>query len=276
MTQNLSDIKKQYVDEYEKTSLQNLNFPTEKIQLPTKGKVYPENHPLHTGEIEVRYMTAADEDILSTDIYLKKGVVLDKLFESLIMTKVNYSDICSVDKDAIMMGVRIMSYGSDYKVLTQCSNTKCGHIHTADVDLNNLTFKPGNFDIMIAPNIWQITLPVSKRTLHVKLLTQGDLRKIQFELDEYKKSNKELSINKEPSFRLQQAIISVDGDSNPNTIKTFIEKEFFTQDVKAFRKFIRDISPSIDMTHKFICPLCSNEYFDQVELGVDFFYPDMN
>jgi hypothetical protein len=55
------------------------NFPTETIELPSKGLLYPKDNPLSSGKIEIRYMTAAHEDILTNQSYIEKGTVLDKL-----------------------------------------------------------------------------------------------------------------------------------------------------------------------------------------------------
>jgi len=93
----------------------SFNLPTETIELPSKGLVYPEGHPLSEGTIEIKYMTAKEEDILTNQNYIQNGTVLDKLLKSLIVTKFNYDDLLIGDKNAIMIAARILGYGADYK-----------------------------------------------------------------------------------------------------------------------------------------------------------------
>jgi len=89
-------------------------FPTEEVTLPSKGLVYPEGNPLSKGVIEMKYMTAREEDILTNESFIKKGIVIDKLLQSLIVTPINYNDLISGDKNAIMIAARVLGYGKDY------------------------------------------------------------------------------------------------------------------------------------------------------------------
>ena len=95
----------------------NYEFPTEIIDLPSKGKVYPQGHPLSKGTIEIKYMTAKEEDILASQNLIRKGVVLDKLFESVVVQEgVQTGDILIGDKNAILLATRILGYGAQYDV----------------------------------------------------------------------------------------------------------------------------------------------------------------
>ena len=93
---------------------QKFNFPTETIELPSKGLLYPKENPLSKGTIELRYMTAAHEDILTNQSYIQKGIVLDKLMQALIVSTINYGDLIVGDKNAIMVASRILGYGKYY------------------------------------------------------------------------------------------------------------------------------------------------------------------
>ena len=95
--------------------MSEFKIPTEMVELPSKGLLYPEGHPLAEGKIEMKYMTAREEDILTNQNYIRQGIVIDKLLQSLIMTKFDYNDLLIGDKDAIMMAARILGYGKDYK-----------------------------------------------------------------------------------------------------------------------------------------------------------------
>jgi hypothetical protein len=90
-------------------------FPTEIVELPSKGLIYPKDNPLSSGKIEMKYMTAREEDILTNQNYIAKGIVLDKLLESLIVSKINYNDIIIGDKNALLIASRILGYGKEYK-----------------------------------------------------------------------------------------------------------------------------------------------------------------
>ena len=92
-------------------------FPTETIKLPSKGLLYPKDHPLASGEIEMKYMTAKEEDILTNQNFINNGTVLDKLLQSLIITKVNFNDLFLGDKNAILIASRVLGYGKDYENL---------------------------------------------------------------------------------------------------------------------------------------------------------------
>ena len=126
--QNLINLAK---DKYEQK--QKSTIPSEIVTLTSQGKVYPENSPLSSGKIEMRYMTAYDEDILTNSSYISEGVVLDKLIDSLIITDVNYNDIAQVDKDGLVLNARILSYGSEYPVTVTDPKTKKQIKQTVDL-----------------------------------------------------------------------------------------------------------------------------------------------
>ena len=111
-----SEIKDKLLSQFKQEDVKKSNFPTEVVPLPSRGLLYPIDHPLADGFIEMKYMTAREEDILTSQNLIKQGVVLDKLFESLIVTTVNYGDIYSGDKNAIMVAARLLGYGNDYNV----------------------------------------------------------------------------------------------------------------------------------------------------------------
>ena len=72
---------------------QKYQFPTEEVTLPSKGLLYPEGSPLRKGVIEMKYMTAKEEDILTNQNYIANGTVIDKLIKSLIVSEVDYNDL---------------------------------------------------------------------------------------------------------------------------------------------------------------------------------------
>ena len=108
----------------ENNTTSKFKFPTEVISLPSKGLIYPKDNPLSSGKIEMKYMTAKEEDILTNANYIQKGIVLDKLIESLIVSKVNYNDLIVGDKNALLVAARVLGYGKDYEFRATNPTTK--------------------------------------------------------------------------------------------------------------------------------------------------------
>ena len=247
-------------------------FPTEIFELPSKGKLYPEGHPLREGSIELRYMTAADEDILATDSYIKKGIVFDKLFEAIIVTPFNYGDLLLCDKDAIMIATRILSgYGTTYKVDVPGKESKL------EVDLTKLEDKPLHEIVEKAEgNSFTFELPISKSTIVFKLLTHADdaaLReKAKFaEAQAKRKGLKNTGKKTDMTDRLKAMIISIDGNSEPLFISSFVNK-MLAGDSRAFRQNAAEISPGVNYEVEYIDDNDEPQYSD-FRIDIDFLYP---
>ena len=235
------------------------NFPTEVIELPSKGLIYPESNPLSSGKIEMKYMTAKEEDILTNQSYIQKGVVLDKLLQALIVTKINYNDLVTGDKNAIMVAARILGYGKDY------SFEYDGQEYT--VDLSQLDNKPFDYSNK-GVNEFSYTLPSTGVNITYKILTHGDEQKIQTEIDGLKKINK--NISPELSTRLKYIITSVNGDREIKTIREFVDKHLLARDSRELRKHIKETQPDVDLT---FFPDGTTDRVD-IPIGIKFFWPD--
>src|SRR6056300_1647931 len=153
------------------------NLPTETVVLPSKGLLYPEDSPLAKGELEMKYMTAKEEDILTNQNYITNGTVIDKLLQSLILTKnVDYSSLLVGDKNAMMIAARVLAYGKNYVVNYR------GQEYTIDLSL----LKEKEIDLEIfkdRKNEFKFTLPESKIDVTFKILTHADEKAIDKELD---------------------------------------------------------------------------------------------
>ena len=238
---------------------QTFNFPTEEIELPSKGLVYPEDNPLSSGKVIMKYMTAKEEDILTNQSYIQKGIVLDKLLQSLIVSKINYNDLVVGDKNAIMVAARILGYGGDYSFNYE------GQEYTVDLTkIDNRLFEHTNKGV----NEFTYTLPSTGVNITYKILTHGDEQKIQAEIDGFKKVNKNASVDL--STRLKYLITSVGGDRDPKTIREFVDTQLLARDSRELRKHIRDTQPDVDLT---FFPDGSTEPVD-VPVGIKFFWPD--
>ena len=245
------------------------DFPTEIVQLPSKGKFYPEEHPLSTGKIEMKYMTAKEEDILTNQSYIKNGIVLDKLFKALIVTPVNYNDILLGDKNAIMVAARVLGYGKDYEIAVTDEE---GNKQKQMIDLTQLKDKELDWDRFENEGAFEFQLPVSKRKVTVCHLTHGIQRKIDAELKGLKKLKKESA---DLTTRLKYQITSVDGDDSSAVIRKFVDNELLAIDSRALRKFIDNITPDIDLKIDCLSEETGEPFRSSVNIGLDFFWPDV-
>jgi hypothetical protein len=229
-------------------SEQKFKMPTEIVDLPSKGLIYPEDNPLSEGKIEMKYMGAMEEDILTNQNFIKQGIVLDKLIESLIVTKINIDDLIVGDKNAILIASRILGYGKDYTFKTFDNN---GNYSDKTIDLTTLDDKPLNVEDLIKPreNEFSFTLPHSKTTLTFKLLTHGDEKKIEREIEGLKKLFP-LRAAPELSTRMKFIITSVEGDRETKTIREFVEKYLLARDSKELRREIRRVSPDVELVYR--------------------------
>ena len=225
--------------------MSELKFPTEEVELPSKGLLYPEGHPLKSGKIEMKYMTAREEDILTNQNYIAKGIVLDKLLQSLIITDVKLKDLLIGDKNAIMVAARVLGYGKDYPV--QFEHPDTDGLEEVVVDLTTLKDKEMDFSkLPKGVNEFEMTLPASKRVITYKLLNQKDERMIDADVISMKKINPD--IDADITTRLKKAILSVDGDSGKQVVNSFVDNEFLSRDSFYFRTEFAKMTPDVDMT----------------------------
>jgi len=241
----------------------DFKLPTETIELPSKGLLYPEGHPLSSGTIEMKYMTAKEEDILTNKNYIRQGLVIDKLLQSLIVTDVDYNDILIGDKNAIMLAARILSYGKDYEF------TYGGTTHTADLStfdakpLDEAKYKKG-------VNEFEFTLPTSNILLTFKLLTHKDERAIEAEVKGLQKINKD-NIT-EATTRLKHMITSINGSTEGKDIRQFVDNAFLARDARAFRQYYAELEPNVN----FMTSVVINSVEEDVDLPItlNFFWPE--
>jgi len=239
-----------------------LNIPTEIVELPSKGLIYPPSSPLSKGEVEMKYMTAKEEDILTNQNYINKGTVLDELIKSLIVSEVNYNDLCVGDKNALLVAARVLGYGKDYTFMWG------GEEHT--VDLSVLENKPLNENLFKKGiNEFDFTLPASKIDITFKLLTGADEKKINNELEGLKKINKDSS--PELSTRLKYIITSVNGNRETKDIRQFVDTQLLARDSRALREYIKEVQPDVDLT---FFPDRSDKKVS-IPVGLSFFWPDI-
>ena len=254
--------------------LNPLNFvtPTLMVDLPSKGEFYPEDHPLHKQEmLEIKHMTAKEEDILTSQNLIQQGVVIDKLLESVIATpEVNLNDMLIGDKNALMLGTRILGYGKNYEVIITDPDSREKVEYS--VDLTTLEHKKIDESIFENGNNFEYELPNSKRVLQFKLLTQGDEKEINAILKGYEKIQDLTGVSMGLTTRLKYQIQSIDGESDQKKIDNFVDNEFLALDTRAFRKHIDSITPDIELKFDYTSQ-AGNLHKIDVPLGIEFFWP---
>ena len=241
-------------------------FPTEVIDLPSQGKVYLKESPLSSGKLELKYMTTREEDILMSENLIKKGIVIDKLLDSLIVTSgVKQGDLIVGDKNAVLVASRILAYGPEYTVEVLNPNDLDEKIeHT--FDLSKCPFKKLSKDVDYSGNEFEFTTPVGKNNLKFKLLTGADETLIEKDL----KQSSKFGYSTDISTRLRYTVIEVDGDSKPTTISEFTQN-LLARDSVALRNYIRNMSPDIDLTSEI--EIGGESVSVSIPLTVEFFWP---
>lgn len=244
---------------------------TEKVGLPSKGLLYPQDSPLKDGTIEIKYMTAKEEDILTNQSFIKSGVVIDKLLEALVVSPINFNDILIGDKNAILVAARVYGYGPHY--VFKYTNPGTNEDEEVMVDLSLVEDKEIDESLIKTPGVneFDFELPLSKRKITFKFLTQRDENNIQLELKNLRKMKREAEL----TTRLKHTIVSVDGDTDASTIREFIDSELLAVDSRALRNYIKDISPDVDLSFNFEGEDGTVVNDVQIPIGVGFFWPDL-
>ena len=246
-----------------------LKLPTEKVSLPSKGLLYPKESPLSKGEIEMKYMTAKEEDILTNSNFIKNGTVIDKLLQSLIVTPINYDDLLIGDKNAILIAARILGYGAEYPF--KYINERGQEIE-AVVDLSTLDEKELDESLINnGVNEFMFTTPKTGTVLTFKLLTHGDEKKIEAEIKGLRKVNPNSSFD--VTTRLKYMITSVNGDRDQKTIRDFIDNYLLAPDARALRDYYAKVQPDIKLKYTPEDENYTGEGID-VPISINFFWPD--
>jgi len=241
-----------------------LKIPTETVSLPSKGLLYPETSPLAKGQIEMKYMTAKEEDILTNANYIKNGTVIDKLLQALIITPIDYNELLVGDKNAILIAARILGYGKDYNINYNGKEVNIDLSKLEDKVVDESLFKRGI-------NEFAFTLPNSGNNITFKLLTHGDEQKIDAEIKGMQKINPNATTD--ITTRLKHIITSVEGKREQKDIRDFVDNYLIAKDSRALRQYYSSISPDINMKYM---PEDADYVGEGIEIPVtlSFFWPD--
>lgn len=253
----------------------NWALPTEFVELPSKGKFYPPGHPLHNVEtVEIKYMTAKEEDILTDRALLKKGVAVDRMLENIIVDKnIKLDDLLIGDKNAILVTARMTGYGADYEAKVVCPSCFETVDHQFDLEeLGHLDFEQALEEQEVEKtenNTFRVTLPMSKVTVECRMLNGKDetiIAKNTLRKDRTNQASNTLTT------QLALMIVSVNGDTDKVNKLQFINA-MPARDSRYLRNIMGEITPNVDMTTAFQCPKCGETAALEVPLGAGFFWP---
>jgi len=264
-----------HADTPQQKSILDFVSPTEFVELPSKGIGYSEDHPLSGQDvIEIRFMTAKDEDILTSETLLKKGIALERLLENIIVDKtVDPKTMLIGDRNAVIIAARASGYGSLYQTKTTCP--KCGTGAEISFDLSEpkiqeLNYEELEFLTRNEAGNFIITLPQTQFSVEVRLLTGKDEQYLT-QLAQSKKKNKLGDSVMTDQYKMM--IVSVEGVTDKPTLGKFIEL-MPASDSRFLRKAYKTIIPNIRITEDFSCTSCGHEQELEVSFGADFFWPD--
>jgi hypothetical protein len=241
-----------------------LKIPTETVTLPSKGLLYPETSPLAKGEIEMKYMTAKEEDILTNANYIRQGTVIDKLLQALIITPIDYNELLVGDKNAVLIAARVLGYGKDYVFTNNGVNITVDLSKLEDKVINESLYKRG-------VNEFNFTLPHSNNNITFKLLTHGDEQKIEAEIKGLQKVNPNSSTD--VTTRLKYIITSVNSNRDQKDIREFVDNYLIAKDARALREYYSKISPDINLMYNPDTDSYTGEGI-AIPINLNFFWPD--
>jgi hypothetical protein len=248
-----------------------IEIPVESVPLPSRGVIYKSASLFGKETLDIKPMTAKEEDILTSRAYIKNGSVISKLIQSCLSEdSIDPDDLISGDRNALLIALRITGYGADYELEISCP--ECGKTNKASFDLTTLPIKRLVVDpVEIGVNEFEVVLPVTKKTVIVKFLTGKDEREMMI-ITERKKKN---GLNTESAItdRLNRSILSIDNITDKNKISMFV-KNMPVRDSLALRRFLDKHEPGVDMKSHMTCTHCHEESEVDLPIGASFFWPD--
>ena len=261
-----------FPDKVQQQNHQQYTPPVDIVELPSEGKLYPSDHPLHNKKtVEIYYMTTKQEDILVNTAYNKAGIVFDKLIESILVDRsINPDSLLTGDRSAIILNARINGYGADYGVRMSCEH--CYNLNDLELDLSKVENKQIDYSkIKITPegNI-VIDLPKTKIKVEVKMLTGADEKELYEKTSAKEKYNLPQQAITE---RYSQMVKSVGGKTDPVYISNFVSNMRIL-DSRTLRKTYYEYVPDIDFTYKYECKSCEHVNEGGVPVLGNFFWPD--
>lgn len=253
------------------------SVPTEFVELPSEGKYYPPDHPLHGKKsVEIKYMTAKEEDILASSSLIKSGVVFDRFLQSILMDKIDPNDLLIGDKNAILIAARITGYGAEY--LTDVGCPACSAVSKYKFDLSKTTTSNGvnesfydTFSVEETEHgTFSFSLTQINAVVEVKPLNGHDEKKLSSIATAKSKNNLQESV---VTDGLRSYIVSVNGNRDRAYINQFIEA-LPARYSRRIRIVYKNIVPQASVQSPYSCAKCNHQQELEVPINIDFFWPD--
>ena len=250
-------------------------FAPIQVFLPSRGKLYSQTSPLCDADfIEIKEMTAREEDILTSRVLLKKGIAIDKVLDNCIVNKnINQYDMLVGDRNTILLALRVSSYGADYTVKVSCPSCAENQDYTFMLDQVNMKMLNVN-PIEQHNNIFEFKLPKSEDIIRFKLLTAGEEADITKTQENYKRVIKS-DIDNLVTSRMMRQIISVNSNSNREFVANYVSN-MPIKDARAFRDYVELVEPNVDLRGNFSCVNCGEASIIDIPMTVEFFWPTGN
>ena len=251
--------------------------PTEFVDLPSRGQFYSSTHPLHGKEtIEIKYMTAKEEDILTSQSLLEKGLALERLMANLIVNKrIKPDNLLSGDRNAILIAARKSGYGAQYETKVTCPNCSEADTHNYNLDEAVVSLVPEG-DELAELNVrktengyFAIDLEKNPVTVEFRLLTG---KEETYMLRSAEKRKKKKLAQQLITDQLKLMIVSINGYTDKDLIHQFVDTMALT-DVKILRKGAQKVTPNIELRKEFVCDQCGHEDEIEFPFTTDFFWP---
>jgi len=252
------------------------SVPTEFVELLSQGMFYSTDHPLHNQKtVEIRFMTAKEEDILTSRSLLKEGVALDRMLQNLLVDKsINIKTLLVGDKNALLVAARRTGYGPEYETNVSCpacTNTEDYSFDISEPSMIDFVSAAQENSLTISQDgLVEIPLPMTKAVVACRFLTAEDETRLIKEAERKEKRKMQSSATTDA---IRSFIVSVNGQADPMSIETFIQT-MPARDARVLRKTYSQLVPNIDLTQNYECNNCGYEADLEVPLGLDFFWPE--
>ena len=252
----------------------NWEVPVELVPIPSEGKIYPSDSPLHGRKsLEITAMTAKEEDILASRALIQQGTVISHLIRSCVSDKdIDPGMMILGDRNALMVSIRVTGYGSSYaaeSTCPECSTKSKQDYSLTDLEIKRLSIKP----VQKGANLFEYTLPVSGKVVNFKFLTGDDERERSIAAERKKKILTGLSAETSITSRLEQIVVSVDGVRDRNKVNQFV-RSMPALDSRSLRKYVDENEPGIDMSVWMNCHHCGADSRVGLPIGANFFWPE--
>lgn len=262
-------------------SVKKEEIPFDVVPLPSKGRLYDEDHPLYAEEsIQFKAMSNVEENILHSKGLIKKGLVVDELIKSCLINKsINPQDLLIGDKTAILTAIRISGLGAEYTVKTMCP--ECDESYPYTFDLSKCEIKSlGKDPDQEGKNLFSFVLPKSKQEVKFKLLTSGDEADISKTQEQRRKALRKhtpgaTEVDTNITDRLTKQIVRYGGEKEKTKIARLV-KDMKSPDSRALRQYIRDIEPDLLLEQEVECPHCGMEETHPIPMGIEFLWPKLS